>query len=220
MDVRYVPQVIPTQRPLVFWAISAAVVASLVALIIVAPLAAASGHNEIAGAIYYAFSPLCHQRPDRSFYLEGHKLGVCARCTGIYFGFALTLLAYPLVRSLRTTSTPARKWLFLAALPLLIDFSLTFFGIWENTHTSRLLTGLLLGSVAVFYVMPGISDLSLRALQTTLPTTQRPATFTLASPERIADAPSDYPRKNARRISHSDSLSRCVGTPKAWPVPA
>jgi uncharacterized membrane protein len=208
MDVRYVPQVIPTQRPLVFWAISAAVVASLVALIIVAPLAAASGHNEIAGAIYYAFSPLCHQRPDRSFYLEGHKLGVCARCTGIYFGFALTLLAYPLVRSLRTTSTPARKWLFLAALPLLIDFSLTFFGIWENTHTSRLLTGLLLGSVAVFYVMPGISDLSLRALQTTLPTTQRPATFTLASPERIADAPSDYPRKNARRISHSDSLSR------------
>jgi uncharacterized membrane protein len=208
MDVRYVPQVVPTQRPLVFWAISAAVVASLVALIIVAPLAAASGHNEIAGAIYYAFSPLCHQRPDRSFYLEGHKLGVCARCTGIYFGFALTLLAYPLVRSLRTTSTPARKWLFFAALPLLIDFSLTFFGIWENTHTSRLLTGLLLGSVAVFYVMPGISDLSLRALQTTLPTKPRPATFTLASPERIADAPSDYPRKNARRISHSDSLSR------------
>src|ERR1051326_86694 len=111
MDVRYVPQVVPPLLPLVFWAISAAVVASLVALIIVAPVAAASGHNEIAGAIYYAFSPLCHQRSDRSFYLEGHKLGVCARCTGIYFGFALTLLAYPLVRSLRTTSTPARKWL-------------------------------------------------------------------------------------------------------------
>src|ERR1043165_3485842 len=189
MDVRYVPQVVPTQRPLVFWAISAAVVASLVALIVVAPLAAASGHNEIAGAIYYAFSPLCHQRPDRSFYLEGHKLGVCARCTGIYFGFALTLLAYPLVRSLRTTTTPARKWLLLAALPLAIDFSLTFFGVWENTHTSRLLTGLLLGSVAVFYVMPGIADLSLRALQTTTPA--RP-TFTVASPERIASAPSDY----------------------------
>ena len=200
----YVSQVIPTQRPLVFWAISAAVVTSLVALIIVAPLAAASGHNEIAGAIYYAFGALCHQRPDRSFYIDGHKFGVCARCTGIYFGFVFTLLLYPLVRSLRTVTAPARKWLLLAALPLAIDFSLTFFGIWENTHTSRLLTGLLLGSVAVFYVMPGIADLSLRALQTAPPTTVLsttpfPVTFTLASPERIASAPSDYPRKNLRK---------------------
>ena len=194
----YVPQIIPTQRPLVFWAISAAIVTSLVALIIVAPLAAAGGYNEIAGAIYYAFSLLCHQRPDRSFFIEGQKFGVCSRCTGIYFGFAFTLLLYPLLRSLRTTTTPARKWLFLAALPLAVDFSLTFFGLWENTHTSRLLTGLLLGSVAVFYVMPGISELSLRALQTAMPS--RP-TFTLASPERIAAAPSDYPRKNARKIS-------------------
>ncbi len=82
--------------------------------------------------------------------------------------------AYPLV-------------LLLAAAPLGIDFSLTFFGIWENTHTSRLLTGALLGSVAVFYVVPGLMDLSLRAvLQASAP---RPATFT---PDSIASAPSDY----------------------------
>jgi uncharacterized membrane protein len=127
-------------------------------------------------------------------------MGVCARCTGIYFGFALTLLAYPLVRSLRSTTTPARKWLLLAALPLAIDFSLTFFGVWENTHTSRLLTGLLLGSVAVFYIMPGIVDLSLRALRAAPVLASQP-TFTLASPELIAAAPSDYPRKNARKAS-------------------
>ena len=196
----YVPQVIPTRRPLLFWAISAAVITSLVSLIIIAPLAAASGHNEIAASIYYAFSPLCHQRPDRSYFIDGHKMGVCARCTGIYFGFALTLLAYPLVRSLRSTTTPARKWLLLAALPLAIDFSLTFFGVWENTHTSRLLTGLVLGSVAVFYIMPGIVDLSLRALRAAPVLASQP-TFTLASPELIAAAPSDYPRKNARKAS-------------------
>jgi hypothetical protein len=99
------------------------------------------------------------------------------------------LLVYPLVRSLRSVATPPRSLLILAVLPLAIDFSLTFFGIWENTHTSRLLTGALLGSVAVFYVMPGIVDISLRAVTKH---TQRPATFTLASPERIAAAPSDY----------------------------
>ncbi|HXQ69748.1 MAG TPA: DUF2085 domain-containing protein [Pyrinomonadaceae bacterium] len=187
----YVPQVIPTRRPLAYWAISATVATLFVALIVIAPLAAATGHNGIAAGIYHAFGKICHQLPERSFFIDGHKLAVCSRCTGVYFGFLFTFLVYPLVRSLRRTSTPDRKWLFLAALPLAIDFSLTFLGIWENTHTSRLLTGLLLGSVAVFYVVPGIMDLSLRALQNRQPRAPRP-TFTLASPEAIGSAPSDY----------------------------
>jgi uncharacterized membrane protein len=187
----YVPQVVPTHRPLAYWTISAAVVTLFVALIVIAPLAAASGQAGIAQGIYRAFGSVCHQLPERSFFIDGHKLAVCSRCTGIYAGFLFTLLVYPLVRSLRRTSTPDRKWLVLATLPLAIDFSLTFFGIWENTHTSRLLTGLLLGSVAVFYVIPGIMDLSLRALPHRAPRDRRP-TFTLASPEAIASAPSDY----------------------------
>jgi uncharacterized membrane protein len=184
---------------LVFWTISATVVSLVVLLVLAAPLAAATGHTDIARGIYSAFSALCHQLPERSYFIDGHKLAVCSRCTGIYAGFALTLLAYPLIRSLRATATPPRKWLVLATLPLLIDFSLTFFGLWENTHTSRLITGFLLGSAAVFYVMPGIVDLSFRALRTPSPRASE-ATFTLASPERIAAAPSDYRRKNVPRI--------------------
>jgi hypothetical protein len=46
----------------------------------------------------------------------------------------------------------------LAALPLALDFALGFFGIWENTHLSRVLTGALLGAVAVFYIVPGLFD--------------------------------------------------------------
>lgn len=186
---QYLPQVVPTRRPLVFWLASAAVVTFLVSLIVIAPIAAASGHSEVAEGIYRGFGVFCHQRPDRSYFIDGHKLAVCSRCTGLYAGFAFTLLIYPLVRSLRSAAIPPRKFLFLAVLPLLIDFSLTFFGIWENTHTSRLLTGALLGSVTVFYVMPGIADLSLRGLQLSTPP---PPTFTLASPESIAAAPSDY----------------------------
>jgi uncharacterized membrane protein len=189
MMSQYLPQVVPTRRPLVFWLVSAAVVTLMVSLIVVAPVAAASGHNEIAEGIYRGFGIFCHQRPDRSYFIEGHKLAVCSRCTGLYAGFAFTLLIYPLVRGLRSAATPPRRVLFLAAIPLLIDFSLTFFGIWENTHTSRLLTGALLGSVAVFYVMPGIVDLSLRGLRLSTPPSPR---FTLASPESIAAAPSDY----------------------------
>jgi uncharacterized membrane protein len=187
--MQYVPQVVSTKRPLVFWLISAAVVTFLVSLIFVAPVAAAGGHPALAEVIYHAFGVFCHQRPDRSYFIEGHKLGVCARCTGLYAGFAITLLLYPLIRSLRINVNPPRQYLILAAIPLAVDFSLTFFGFWENTHTSRLLTGTLLGSVAVFYVMPGIVDLSLRSWRATAPL--KPS-FTLASPESIAAAPSDY----------------------------
>src|ERR1043165_3988739 len=174
--MQYVPQVVSTKRPLVFWLISAAV-------------AAGGGHPALAEVIYHAFGVFCHQRADRSYFIEGHKLGVCARCTGLYAGFAITLLLYPLIRSLRINVNPPRYYLILAAIPLAVDFSLTFFGFWENTHTSRLLTGTLLGSVAVFYVMPGIVDLSLRSWRATAPL--KPS-FTLASPESIAAAPSDY----------------------------
>jgi len=172
----------------VFWLISAATVLMLVSLIVVAPVAAASGHGELAHGIYGAFGALCHQRPERSYFIAGHKFAVCSRCTGLYAGFAFTLLLYPLLRSLKTTVMPPRILLVLAAIPLLIDFSVTFFGFWENTHTSRLLTGALLGSTTVFYVMPGIIELSWRHSRTARPT----VTFTLASPERIASAPSDY----------------------------
>jgi hypothetical protein len=82
-------------------------------------------------------------------------------------------------------------WLFLAAAPLAVDFLLTLFGIWENTHSSRLLTGMLLGGVTVFYVMPGIVELSQR-VATVAPERSSEPTFTLASPETIAAAPSDY----------------------------
>ena len=193
----YIPQVVPTRRPLVFWLVSAGTVLGLVSLILVAPVAAAGGHNGLAFAIYHAFGTMCHQKPERSYFIDGYKFAVCARCTGIYFGFAFTLLLYPLVRSLRSTATPPRSLLILSVLPLAIDFSLTFFGFWENTHTSRLLTGALLGSVSVFYVMPGIVDLSLRSL-TRRTHSLSAATFTLASPERIAAAPSDYSAPDRR----------------------
>ncbi|HYK19978.1 MAG TPA: DUF2085 domain-containing protein, partial [Pyrinomonadaceae bacterium] len=150
------------KRPVIFWLISVVIVGLLVSLIVVAPVAAATGHREVAAGIYHAFSPFCHQRADRSYFIAGYQFAVCSRCTGVYAGFALTLLLYPFIRSLKSTVMPPRIMLVLAALPLAIDFSVTFFGFWENTHTSRLLTGALLGSVTVFYVMPGIVELSLR----------------------------------------------------------
>jgi uncharacterized membrane protein len=144
----------------VTWAVTATIALALVALIIGAPLAQANGHPAFASSIYKAFSFVCHQIPERSFHLAGHQFGVCSRCTGLYVGFAVAALIYPLARSLKRTDTPSLVWLILATLPLVIDFGLGYFSIWPNTHLSRFLTGALLSSVAVFYIMPGLIDLS------------------------------------------------------------
>jgi uncharacterized membrane protein len=42
---------------------------------------------------YAAASLLCHQRPERSFFLWGVQLPVCARCAGIYAGAACAAVA-------------------------------------------------------------------------------------------------------------------------------
>ena len=148
------------RRPLRVWASTATLVLALLALIFVAPLALAHDHELAGQAIYQAFSSVCHQIPGRSFYLAGHPLAVCARCTGLYVGLAAGVLLFPLVRPLRSAETPTRLWLLAAAAPTVIDFSLGLFGIWQNTHLSRFVTGALLGAVAAFFIVPGLVDLS------------------------------------------------------------
>ena len=173
------------------WFVTTIIIIAIVSLIVIAPLTAGS-YPQLAQSIYGGFAAFCHQIPARSYFSAGHKFAVCSRCTGLYAGFSLTLLFYPLLRSLRAIDWPPPVWLVLSAVPMAIDFLLTFLGIWENTHTSRLLTGLLLGSVSVFYVMPGVAELATRK------TREKPPTFTLPSPERVASAPSDYSAPDRR----------------------
>src|SRR5436853_6556765 len=97
------PETRTPRRSMITWLIAATVALILVSLIVVAPVLAASGHDSIAILLYAAFSKFCHQIRERSFNVAGHPFAVCARCTGIYFGFAASMLVYPLVRSLNRT---------------------------------------------------------------------------------------------------------------------
>jgi uncharacterized membrane protein len=159
----YVPQRVPRTQslrlPLVVWAMVSGVALGLVGLIIAAPLLVGHGYAGLGRAIYEGFGKVCHQIPERSLHLEGNKLAVCSRCTGLYAGFALSVLLYPLARSLRRVDTPGRLWLLLAALPIGVDWTLGFFGLWANTHLSRFMTGALFSAVAAVYVLPGLIDL-------------------------------------------------------------
>ena len=107
------------------------------------------------------FAPFCHQKVERAFFLWDYPLAVCARCTGIYLGVVLGSVIYPLIRDYRRSDVPATKYLIMALSPTTIDFLLKIFHIWENTHLSRAITGIIAGIAIAFYVVPAIVSLSL-----------------------------------------------------------
>src|SRR5437660_412435 len=158
------PQAIQDPKPLSIalgvWLALSLITLTIVTAIVIAPLALAQGHVGFASAIYKTFSFLCHQIPERSFHIAGYQFAVCSRCTGLYSGFAFATLTYPLIRSLKRTDTPRIIWLLLSAVPLVVDFSLTYFGIWQNTHLTRLASGALFGSVAAIFIVPGLIEVS------------------------------------------------------------
>ena len=151
----------PFDLAAVVWAIGATAGIGILAAIVGAPLFQSSGHSTVAFKIYGVFSYLCHQIPERSFHVAGAQFAVCSRCTGLYAGFTIAILSFPLFRSLRNTDTPRIIWLFASALPLAVDFSLTYFGIWQNNHFTRFTTGALFGAVAAIFILPGVIELSL-----------------------------------------------------------
>lgn len=192
---QYVPQCVTDRRPLLMWLFAAGGALLFGGLLIAAPLAHANSLELFSFALYEAFSHLCHQTPERSFFIAGHPFAVCARCTGLYAGFAVAIILYPLLTSLKRTDTPERKWLFIAAAPLAIDFALGSLGIWENTHFSRFSTGAILAAATVFFVMPGLVQLSQYPRLfggRSAKESQLQGAYSSATHEEVISSPSDY----------------------------
>lgn len=141
------------------WGIGFTVVVFWVLLIVSAPIAKATGAEQVSVFIYKFFSVLCHQMPERSFHVFDHQFAVCSRCFGVYFGLVFGFIIYPLMRDLEEIEPFPRFWLFLSLIPIGIDWSLGMFGIWENNHLSRFLTGLILGTACAIFIIPALVEL-------------------------------------------------------------
>ncbi len=109
--------------------------------ILAAPVLKAAGHHAASSFLYdLVYSNVCHQRPDRSFFIAGEKLAVCSRCTGIYLSFTLTLLLYLLKPAKRFT--PSVFFLLLSPMALEKGLELTGF---PTNNLSRFISGLCFG---------------------------------------------------------------------------
>jgi uncharacterized membrane protein len=123
-----------------------------VGLPLLAPVFAASGAAEPARAIYFTYSYLCHQQPARSFFIFGHQMAFCQRDAAIYGAVFLAGLCYALSgRAWR----PLSWWgAALLVLPTVIDGSLQLFMPYESNWALRLVTGVLAGVAAVWFLYP------------------------------------------------------------------
>lgn len=105
------------------------------------------------------FAIFCHQHRDRSYVLCGEGLFVCARCTGVQFGF---LVSFALLFALYGVFGASANF-FLAALlivPLGIDGLTQLFGLRQSTNALRFVTGYLAGFGAAMIIYGSVSALS------------------------------------------------------------
>lgn len=158
----YIPQnfAVKLRRQAYFvWTAFGLVILAWILLILIAPIAEANQFLSVSQPIYNFFSFICHQIPDRSMQIQEHAFAVCSRCFGVYFGLLLGFIVYPLICRIDEIEPLPRFWLFLALIPMGIDWSLGFFEIWENTHLSRFTTGAILGAVCGLFIVPALVEL-------------------------------------------------------------
>jgi uncharacterized membrane protein len=141
------------------WGVGLTIAGLWLALILAAPIAKANGLVGVSSPLYTFFGYLCHQLDGRSFHVEGEKFAVCSRCFGVYAGIVIAFIAYPFWRRIESIEPLPKFWLFAACIPAAIDWSLTVFGIWENTYLSRAVTGGLLGFACGTFIVPSIVEI-------------------------------------------------------------
>lgn len=148
---------------------------------ILAPVLQHAGHPGAANLIHIIFRLLCHQLPERSFFLYGErwaysyeqlgqmlgglvpqrymgeqgigfKMAVCQRCMGIYLAMLLAGLAFVwLRRRLRPLSF---KLFGLMMVPVGIDGLGQLLGLWTSPWWSRVITGGLFGLACAWLAYP------------------------------------------------------------------
>lgn len=124
--------------------------------------------NTLADAIFHLYGgPVCHQLPERSLFIFGHQMTVCARCFAIYVAFLVGCILFAFVR------TKLKPWniayYILLCVPMAIDGFTQLFHvaipraigegfqiIWttESTNEMRIITGAIFGLASALFVLP------------------------------------------------------------------
>ena len=128
--------------------------------------------------VFAVGSVICHQLPERSFFVGDYQFPVCARCAGLYVSGAAGLAgwwAIKLLRGWRPQPVPPAsapwatagqaRWamglLLIAATPTLVSYLTGMLGVWDGSNITRALLAVPLG-VTAGAVVAAVSTKDLR----------------------------------------------------------
>lgn len=82
----------------------------------------------------------CHQIPDRSFFIKGYQLPVCARCTGMIIGYILAIIFIIIKLEISIIIS------LILMLPLVLDGGIQYISKkYISNNIKRFITGVLYG---------------------------------------------------------------------------
>ena len=104
-------------------------------------------NNPLSRAVYHSGDRMCHMKSSRSFSINDNQMPYCARCFGIFLGFAIGAgFATFIVIDLNL-------WLLIVGLvPIGLDGGLQLVTSYESNNFFRVITGSLAGFVTVMAV--------------------------------------------------------------------
>ncbi len=106
----------------------------------------------IPGYLFYFFSHICHQQPERSLRWNGIPLPVCLRCFSTYTGALAAALIFPWVY--RRLHQRRLQFMVLSALSLIgADVGFHRLGWQDSWGIARVFTGTLIGMSLVWLVL-------------------------------------------------------------------
>ncbi len=148
---------------------------------LLAPVLMLRGHARAGNLLYRAYGPLCHQLPERSFFIGGpqhvysldelnaalgdvtplryvgnrelgYKMAMCERDVAIYAGWLIGGLLFGLLR--RRLGPLRWQIALILSVPMAVDGLAQLVGIAESNWERRTLTGLLFALAVVWLVYP------------------------------------------------------------------
>lgn len=140
-----------------------------------------SGWDSFLDWLGYA---VCHQLPERTIHFGDHALFICARDTGLYAGFLLTVALAAMAWRRRQGGLPARPWqaaMLLALLYFAFDAVTSTLEWRASNDIFRFTSGLAMGSAAALLVCPLVHRLAWNAPRESRLMSSRPQPWLLAA---------------------------------------
>lgn len=111
----------------------------------------------ISRLYFFIGSLVCHQLTERTIFIDGILLPMCARDTGIYLGIFIAL-AFLVVRGKfkadTVPSTGISVFLAILMIPMMVDAVTSYASIRQTDNIIRLVTGIFFGMSLVLFLFP------------------------------------------------------------------